>query len=72
MARSDVTLEELATHFDEDPTVIQDMLEHFVRKGYVVKKIPQVPCNSCTMTCGLEPLSVYQWQKTQKSEPNHE
>jgi putative ferrous iron transport protein C len=66
MAKEAVTLEELAMHFDEDPNVIQDMLEHFIRKGQVIKKVPNARCDACTITCGLEHLSVYQWQEKQE------
>jgi len=74
MTHDSVGLEELSTHFNEDPGVIRDMLEHFIRKGQVVKETAATLCDNCAMECsgGLEQLTVYQWQKNQKSESANE
>ena len=67
MNHDEVSLEELSTYLSEDPSVVQDMLEHFIRKGYLTKKIPSRPCDNCAMGCsgGLDSLTVYQWQKSE-------
>ncbi len=74
IAHDSVSLEELSTYLEEDPSVVQDMLEHFIRKGYVIKETPAGPCDNCAMGCsgGLEQLTIYQWQKSQKSESTDE
>ena len=68
IAHDSVSLEELSAYLNEDPSVVQDMLEHFIRKGYVIKETPSGPCDKCPMGCsgGLEQLTIYQWQKSQK------
>jgi hypothetical protein len=74
MTHNSVRLEELSNHFNEDPNVIQDMLEHFIRKGQVIKQTPTPACDNCTMGCsgGLEQFTIYQWQKSQKSDTTNE
>jgi putative ferrous iron transport protein C len=67
-----VSLEELAAYLDEDPNVIQDMLEHFIRKGQVVKKVSSDRCDTCTMHCGIDLLAVYEWKDFQKGKVSHE
>jgi hypothetical protein len=76
MTHNIVRLEELARHFNEDPNVIQDMLEHFIRKGQVVKQIPSAAgCDDCAMKCsgGFEQFTTYEWKKPPvNSESTHE
>jgi len=73
MNKQEVTLEELSRHFKEAPEIIEDMLEHWINKGKVVKTMSTEACRGCHLTCGMAHLSLYSWKDAvKKKEIDHD
>ncbi|TCD47374.1 FeoC-like transcriptional regulator [Chlorobium sp. N1] len=55
------TLPELSRHFDADPSLVESMLEHWIRKGRVAL-VPPKPCGpSCCGGCSSHGAARYLW-----------
>jgi hypothetical protein len=59
-AHKQVTLTEIAYHFDSEPDVVASMLVHWVRKGKV-RQLIQTSCNKGCCSGNLP--DIYEWTK---------
>jgi len=60
--RKRATLGDLALHFDIDPDAMRDMLNHWIRKGSVVKSDLRATCNTtCSRCCNTSAMEIYEW-----------
>ncbi|MBW1697406.1 MAG: FeoC-like transcriptional regulator [Deltaproteobacteria bacterium] len=58
-----ITLADLAVHFDTDPDAMRGMLEQFVRKGKLRKLVHEGSCgNCCGGSCNSAKVEIYHWQ----------
>jgi len=62
MEHKQVSLTDLALHFETDPEIMKDMLEHWIRKGRV-EKVEISSCSgcSCCKGCGGPDMEIYRW-----------
>jgi putative ferrous iron transport protein C len=62
MDRKRATLGELALHFDIEPEAVRGMLEHWVRKGRVLKSDSPAGCShGCSQCCDASSMEIYEW-----------
>jgi len=61
--RKQVTLGDLAVHFDADPGAMRGMLEQWIRKGKVSKSELKTSCNrNCGKCNGDAAMEIYEWR----------
>ena len=58
--RGQVSLSDLALHFDSDPLAVRGMLDVWVRKGRVSKLQGGADCGGCNQ-CDSAANEIYQW-----------
>jgi hypothetical protein len=59
--RGQATLADMALHFDADPEALRGMLEVWIRKGKVHKRMTSAACgDSCTL-CDPATMELYIW-----------
>lgn len=58
----EVSLRDLALHFDTDPEALRGMLEHWMRKGKVSRRGVRAACGNggCTQ-CDPASVEIYAW-----------
>ncbi len=56
------SLQDMALHFDADPEALRGMLEHWMRKGKVKKRLATSSCGSggCSQ-CDPASVEIYRW-----------
>ena len=56
---------EIAWHFKQEPELIRDWLQHWIRKGRVQRAQPShgcaVRCAGCSNRCGASSPEIYAW-----------
>jgi hypothetical protein len=60
--RGRVSMRDLALHFQIEPDAIRGMLEHWVRKGKVVRDSACPPCGSGCCSCASDLTEFYLWK----------
>lgn len=61
--RKQVTLGDLAIHFDTDPDAMRGMLNQWMRKGMVVKSESRAGCSKkCGNCSGHAVMEIYEWR----------
>ena len=55
------TLNDLVNHFRSSPEMMQDMLNHWVRKGKVRKESLMPDCGKSCGHCNIPQIEVYEW-----------
>jgi hypothetical protein len=59
--RGQATLGDIARHFDSEPSAVQGMLEHWIRKGKVRRSLATRSCGSSCSKCDPTAIEIYQW-----------
>ena len=54
-------LEEMARHFQQDPAIIRNLLQHWIRKGKVVRRPSPTGCGTKCTQCDPKTAEVYEW-----------
>ena len=66
--RGQVSLQDLALHFDSDPEALRGMLEHWIRKGRVSRRKAAASCGSSCTQCDPASVELYVWRDSEKAE----
>ncbi len=62
LTNKQITLGELCIHFDTEPDAMRGMLEHWIRKGKVMKHTFEESCsNGCLKCCNHDAMEIYEW-----------
>jgi putative ferrous iron transport protein C len=59
--RGQASLAEIALHFDADPDAVRGMLEVWIRKDKVYKKMATASCGGSCTQCDPAATEVYVW-----------
>ena len=59
--RGQVSLQELALHFDSDSDALRGMLAHWIRKGQVSRHSTAASCGSRCTQCDPASVEFYVW-----------
>jgi transposase-like protein len=59
--RGQATLGDIARHFDSEPSAVQGMLDRWVRKGRVRRRLATSSCGSSCSKCDPTNIEIYQW-----------
>jgi hypothetical protein len=62
--RGQATLADMALHFDADPDAIRGMLEIWIRKGRIQRRMATASCGSRCSQCDPAATEVYVWGNT--------
>ena len=63
--RGQATLADIALHFDADPDAIRGMLEIWMRKGRIHRRMATAACGSRCSQCDPATTEVYVWGNTE-------
>ncbi len=61
MKHKQVTLGDLAVHFDTEPAAMKGMMMQWVRKGRVLKSNVQAGCCKACGKCRATKIEIYEW-----------
>ena len=68
--RGQATLADIALHFDADPNAVRGMLNVWIRKDKVHKKMATASCGGSCTQCDPEATEIYVWtESTTNSRP---
>lgn len=70
-SRGQVTLNDIATHFDSEPSAIEGMLQRWLDKGIIEKKRLTSSCGEGCKQCGVSDSSLFVWVTCEKSKVEH-
>jgi putative ferrous iron transport protein C len=59
--RGQASLQDLALHFDCEPDAVRGMLEHWIRKGKVTRRLATTSCGGSCTQCLPEAVELYTW-----------
>jgi len=59
--RGQATLADMALHFDADPDAIRGMLEIWMRKGRIHRRMATAACGSRCSQCDPAATEIYVW-----------
>ncbi|MEN8800617.1 MAG: FeoC-like transcriptional regulator [Thiogranum sp.] len=59
--RGQATLTEIALHFDTDPDAVRGMLNVWIRKDKVYKKMATASCGGSCTQCDQAATEIYVW-----------
>ncbi|HEB82126.1 MAG TPA: sugar metabolism transcriptional regulator [Gammaproteobacteria bacterium] len=59
--RGQCTLSDIALHFDTDADAVRGMLDVWIRKGKVEKRLATAACGSSCQSCDPATTEVYVW-----------
>ncbi|NTW98644.1 MAG: hypothetical protein HGB35_01645 [Geobacteraceae bacterium] len=59
--RRQVSLDEISRHFHADPELVESMLDGWMMKGRVVRKVSERMSPSCCGSCGGKRHFWYEW-----------
>ncbi len=59
--RGQCTLSDIALHFDTDTDAVRGMLDVWIRKGKVKKRLATASCGSSCQSCDPATTEVYFW-----------
>jgi len=60
--RGQASLSDISMHFDTPPEAVKGMLETWIRKGRVQRRLANPSCGSSCSQCGPATTEIYQWQ----------
>lgn len=65
MKHKSATLGDLAVHFDAEPAAMKGMLEHWMRKGRVLKSDVNTGCGKTCgkCCCDASVMELYEWMQ---------
>ena len=58
------TLADIALHFDADPDAMRGMLEVWIRKGKVYKRMATASCGGSCTQCDPAATEIYVWTES--------
>ena len=58
------TLSDIALHFDSDADAVRGMLDVWIRKGKVEKRLATDSCGTRCQSCAPETTEVYLWRES--------
>ena len=61
--RGQVTLQDIAVHFDTDPEALRSMLAHWIRKGKILRRSVSADCGSSCTQCDPTAVELYVWHE---------
>jgi putative ferrous iron transport protein C len=67
--RGQATLADIALHFDAEPDAVRGMLDIWIRKGKVHKKMATASCGSSCSQCDSAATEIYVWGQQQAIKP---
>ena len=68
--RGQATLADIALHFDADPNAVRGMLNVWIRKDKVYKKMATASCGGSCSQCDPAATEIYVWaESTTNSRP---
>jgi hypothetical protein len=59
--RGQVSLQDIALHFDADADALRGMLERWIRKGLVSRRSATASCGSSCSQCDPAAVELYVW-----------
>ncbi|MES9935463.1 MAG: FeoC-like transcriptional regulator [Sedimenticola sp.] len=59
--RGHASLSDIATHFDSEPDAVRGMLETWIRKGKVRKRMSNSACGTSCSQCDEANVEIYEW-----------
>ncbi|MEN8168308.1 MAG: FeoC-like transcriptional regulator [Pseudomonadota bacterium] len=59
--RGQATLADIALHCDADPDAVRGMLEQWIRKGKVERRMASDSCGSNCCSCDPATVEIYVW-----------
>lgn len=59
--RGQVSLQDLALHFDVEPDALRGMLERWIEKGKVERRSANPACGSSCSQCQPDTVELYAW-----------
>lgn len=59
--RGRVSLRDLVWHFQVEPDAMRGMLEHWIRKGKIIREASCPPCGSGCCQCPSDLTEFYSW-----------
>ena len=62
--RGQATLADIALHFDADPNAVRGMLNVWIRKNKVHKKMATASCGGSCTQCDPAATEIYVWTET--------
>ncbi|OOZ37607.1 FeoC-like transcriptional regulator [Solemya velesiana gill symbiont] len=71
LQRGHASLSDIATHFDSNPDAVRGMLETWIRKGKVRKRLANSDCGSSCCQCDAAAVEIYEWIDAQKVASEH-
>ncbi len=63
--RGQATLADIALHFDADPDAIRGMLEVWMRKGRIHRRMATASCGSSCSQCDPAATEIYSWRSAE-------
>ncbi len=63
--RGQVSLEDIALHFDTEPDAIREMLKIWIRKGKIIQQKTAASCGSSCNQCDSASTEIYTWTNNQ-------
>lgn len=63
--RGQATLADIALHFDADPDAIRGMLEVWIRKGRIRRRMATASCGSSCSQCDPAATEIYSWRNAE-------
>jgi putative ferrous iron transport protein C len=62
--RGQATLADIALHFDADPDAVRGILDVWIRKGKVYKRMATASCGGSCTQCNPAATEIYVWAET--------
>ena len=59
--RHQVTLDEIAQHFDAQPDAVRGMLDVWISKGRISRQLVTAACGSSCQQCNVASTELYTW-----------
>jgi hypothetical protein len=59
--RRQVTLNEIARHFDAQPDAVRGMLDVWINKGRISRQLVTTACGSTCQQCDVASIEMYTW-----------
>lgn len=61
MQRREASLADIALHFDSHPDAVRGMLETWISKGKVARRLATNSCGSSCCQCDTATTEIYEW-----------
>lgn len=70
-SRGQVTLNDIAIHFDSESSAMEGMLQRWVDKGIIEKKRLTSSCGEGCQQCGVSDSLMFVWSTSDESKAEH-